>query len=1099
MNAFSFHFRFGCVLALLRLADASPATPFPPPPDVPAGPDGVEAPGGAHLPVLRGTAAADSPAFGMITDSVAPDETLVATGAGLQDATLEIWAEGGLRSVTPLASDDSRLLAVIPKDMPRSTMLVWPVRNGLRGAPIRINGPVASWISPARLFPDRESETLRIMGRNLALDGPAPRVYCEGPGFKGFLDVIHAGPYCLDVRPPSDPRPGSYTVQTHNGTGEAWGWSEPRSFEIALAAASASPERFPVDKFGAIPDDGRDDTAAIQRAVDAAGRAGGGIVEFKAGTYGVTTPIVIRDPDIRIMGAGAGEFDKDRERPVGTFTAISAPADGPWPDAILDIRAPRCDIRRLHLRNNTTGEGQNVISVHAPDARIEHVSLASFDRRNWGHARPGPPPFRPPTLLGDSVDAYARDHLRPAPGLAGYWSFDGPEETIAVDLSGHGRHGRGRSCLVKGEFGQAIASRRGFHLVLPDAPDGTPRTALTLSVWFKLEDLKFTRLRTLIRKEGAYALRFDGERLGGVLWLSGRVVRINMEKRDWRTDRWHHVALVFDGRAVRLFLDGEPAADRSLTEPAQIDDSSAVTCIGTPDEGADPFQGLLDEIRIHGRALSGSDIRAEFDAEAPRRQSVAWEPLNPAETGSFASRELADGIIEVLTEGPANLVFRNSLVHCVGPGVLIGALKTSGALDEPASTDVLVSRVQFVGHYAGEPDGLSRSASSGRAVAVCVGNGKRVMMEDCDITSAGRAEGRVMNRTVLSLNSANRWLHFRNNRSIDIGPHPSVTGMNRNQGEQYLFHFRYAPGGLFDVTAATADTLTLSTADIRPLPRPFRGHGYWNRDGGIVHDEIGENRHWILFISKGRGAGQYREVTGKQPAGTDGWTLSTDRPWRVVPDSTSRVNLFVAQRDIIVHDCTADIGIPTPTHKTHGVTFWYETFDTIVAGCVFRNMTSGVIYNSKYRSPVAWNLVRDNRVEHIAGTSGDTSETPAAFVSHFRTYGSEHLWYPEADRVWYEAGNAFRSNEARDCDLGAYLHTRAPRPATPAPHADAGMMMCVIEHTTMRDVRRGIVLSAPIHWCVVRNNTIETSDPETPILEWQDRGEESNFIMDNTR
>ena len=64
--------------------------------------------------------------------------------------------------------------------------------------------------------------------------------------------------------------------------------------------------------FGAWPDDELDDREALQRAIDAAGEAGGGIVQLSAGRYitnsdGSGFPIWIRHNNVILRGEGAGE------------------------------------------------------------------------------------------------------------------------------------------------------------------------------------------------------------------------------------------------------------------------------------------------------------------------------------------------------------------------------------------------------------------------------------------------------------------------------------------------------------------------------------------------------------------------------------------------------------------------------------------------------------------------------------------------------------------------------------------------------------------------------------------------------------------------
>jgi hypothetical protein len=75
--------------------------------------------------------------------------------------------------------------------------------------------------------------------------------------------------------------------------------------------------------FGAVPTDGRDDTAAIQAAIDAAGAAGGGVVYLPRGRYEihptVNAPFLcITQAHIVLRGQGSG--------PDGTILYLGAPA-----------------------------------------------------------------------------------------------------------------------------------------------------------------------------------------------------------------------------------------------------------------------------------------------------------------------------------------------------------------------------------------------------------------------------------------------------------------------------------------------------------------------------------------------------------------------------------------------------------------------------------------------------------------------------------------------------------------------------------------------------------------------------------------------------
>ena len=114
------------------------------------------------------------------------------------------------------------------------------------------------------------------------------------------------------------------------------------------------------DRFGAVPDDGKEDTAAIQAAVNAAATAGGGVVYLPRGRYEVRTtadaPFLQIAAD-RIVLRGKGDGDS------GTILFMGAPGkDG--------------SIRRLGtVPAEKEARRQAAVAIIGPEARKE---LAAF-------------------------------------------------------------------------------------------------------------------------------------------------------------------------------------------------------------------------------------------------------------------------------------------------------------------------------------------------------------------------------------------------------------------------------------------------------------------------------------------------------------------------------------------------------------------------------------------------------------------------------------------------------------------------------------------------------------------------------------------------
>ncbi|MCK5480335.1 MAG: DUF2341 domain-containing protein, partial [Gammaproteobacteria bacterium] len=86
---------------------------------------------------------------------------------------------------------------------------------------------------------------------------------------------------------------------------------------------------------------------------------------------------------------------------------------------------------------------------------------------------------------------------------------------------------------------------------------------------------------------------------------------------------WYHVVGTYDGSTMRLYINGILQSDTGAISPASIYDNSEPVEIGTFEEFNDYyFNGLIDEVRIYNRSLSGDEIyrqyiRSKYAANAP--------------------------------------------------------------------------------------------------------------------------------------------------------------------------------------------------------------------------------------------------------------------------------------------------------------------------------------------------------------------------------------------------------------------------------------------------------------------------------------------------
>ena len=279
-------------------------------------PNGIWNLGGENLPQICGNADENAPVISAITDLTYPNETLGITGDNLTGASLLIWSEGEIAQVKPLRSDNSKMQAVVPANMPKSMMIVWPKNQNGIGNPVKVNAPIVWWTNCKQLFSNVAEQEIRFFGKSLCIEGKAPIVVMELPdGSCKQLEVVDANPYQIKAKVNAELENGTYcNFYVHNATGGNYGWSNPFVAEV-IENKVLSQEELPVisvDDFGAVADDALDDIIAIEKAIAAAAELGGAVIKFGAGEYNISRSIRIPDSfpkGLYFKGVGMGEYD----------------------------------------------------------------------------------------------------------------------------------------------------------------------------------------------------------------------------------------------------------------------------------------------------------------------------------------------------------------------------------------------------------------------------------------------------------------------------------------------------------------------------------------------------------------------------------------------------------------------------------------------------------------------------------------------------------------------------------------------------------------------------------------------------------------------
>lgn len=206
-----------------------------------------------------------------------------------------------------------------------------------------------------------------------------------------------------------------------------------------------------------------------------------------------------------------------------------------------------------------------------------------------------------------------------------YLPFDKPDDGGVVhDESGAGNIGKvfGAQWVPDGKFGGAYhfsLTNLDDRIVLPNSDTLNP-DSITIAAWIKAAD-KDGFWNRIVDKGCASGWcmclggDYKGKGMRGKLWAEGSGLIGVGSNHALDDNRWHHVAITFDGKINSSYIDGVKEKSWSGKNPGPLKKNDWDLCIGNSvvDYGTGEllaFDGLIDEVRIYNRALSGDEIQA---------------------------------------------------------------------------------------------------------------------------------------------------------------------------------------------------------------------------------------------------------------------------------------------------------------------------------------------------------------------------------------------------------------------------------------------------------------------------------------------------------
>jgi beta-galactosidase len=137
---------------------------------------------------------------------------------------------------------------------------------------------------------------------------------------------------------------------------------------------------------------------------------------------------------------------------------------------------------------------------------------------------------------------------------------------------------------------------------------------ITLAAWVKTEDSGDGKTHEYIVKgHRAYALRHQQDNVIEFMIFDGlSFYNARCRVSSSFNGVWHHLAGVYDGGRLALYIDGQPQASSNHVDSAYVGSiASSIVHVGIGCSMDDPglhFIGAIDDARIYSRGLTDAEV-----------------------------------------------------------------------------------------------------------------------------------------------------------------------------------------------------------------------------------------------------------------------------------------------------------------------------------------------------------------------------------------------------------------------------------------------------------------------------------------------------------
>ncbi|MFE6738640.1 LamG domain-containing protein [Streptomyces tubercidicus] len=201
------------------------------------------------------------------------------------------------------------------------------------------------------------------------------------------------------------------------------------------------------------------------------------------------------------------------------------------------------------------------------------------------------------------------------------------DEGTGTTAQARGRHNAtitAATWTTSGKFSNALTfGASGSRVSVTDQESLNPSAAVSLTAWIKPSSWPASIWQgSIIAKDtwsggdAGYVLRGGaGGELSFALCIGGAWTELQTTATV-STGSWHHVAAVYDGSSMALYIDGVQKASKAQTGALTPSTGTPVEVGNCPQDHSRTFVGDIDEARVYNKALTATEITTLSGATA---------------------------------------------------------------------------------------------------------------------------------------------------------------------------------------------------------------------------------------------------------------------------------------------------------------------------------------------------------------------------------------------------------------------------------------------------------------------------------------------------